>query len=75
MCQIANGAAEAYFEFGIHIWDMAAGMLIVQESGGVVLDPSGAELNLLSRRLLCAANIDVAKALIPLLKSINYEHD
>ena len=34
---------------GIHCWDMAAGALIVSEAGGVVLDPSGGEFDLMSR--------------------------
>ena len=34
---------------GIHCWDMAAGALIVSEAGGVVLDPSGGEFDLMAR--------------------------
>lgn len=41
MCHVASGAADAYFEFGIHCWDMAAGDLIVREAHGVVLDTQG----------------------------------
>ena len=37
MCTVASGRADAYWEFGIHAWDMAAGDLIVREAGGVVL--------------------------------------
>jgi len=37
MCAVACGRADAYWEFGIHAWDMAAGDLIVREAGGVVL--------------------------------------
>ena len=28
-------------EYGIHIWDFVAGMLIAQEAGAVIKDPSG----------------------------------
>ncbi|KAJ8929002.1 hypothetical protein NQ314_018361 [Rhamnusium bicolor] len=41
MAMVACGAADAYFEFGIHIWDIAAGELIVKEAGGIIMDPSG----------------------------------
>ena len=41
MCAIAKGNHQAYFEHGIHVWDIAAAALIVEEAGGVVLDPSG----------------------------------
>ena len=37
---------------GIHCWDMAAGALIVSEAGGVVLDPSGGEFDLMSCDIL-----------------------
>ena len=41
MCQVARGCEEVYMEHGIHVWDIAAGKLIVEEAGGVVVDPSG----------------------------------
>ena len=41
MCFVAAGQLDAHFTFGIHIWDMAAGDLIVREAGGIVCDTSG----------------------------------
>ena len=41
MCHVAMGGADAYFEMGMHCWDVAAGALIVTEAGGVVGDLSG----------------------------------
>ncbi|MBN3302615.1 IMPA1 monophosphatase, partial [Amia calva] len=41
MCMVASGAAEAFFEIGIHCWDIAAGAAIVREAGGVVFDVDG----------------------------------
>ena len=41
MCFVAAGHLDAHFTFGIHIWDMAAGDLIVREAGGIVCDTSG----------------------------------
>lgn len=41
MAHVALGGVDAYFEFHIHAWDMAAGDLLVREAGGVVLDPAG----------------------------------
>jgi len=37
MCTVASGRADAFWEFGIHAWDIAAGDLIVREAGGVAL--------------------------------------
>lgn len=64
MAMVAMGAADAYFEFGIHIWDIAAGELIVTEAGGVVMDPSGGPVDRFSRRVLCASSKELAEQLI-----------
>ena len=30
-------------DYGLHSWDIAAGVLLVEEAGGVVLDPTNCE--------------------------------
>lgn len=35
-CQVANGEQDAYIVFTVNPWDVAAGMLLVQEAGGKV---------------------------------------
>ncbi|KAK9880709.1 hypothetical protein WA026_013035 [Henosepilachna vigintioctopunctata] len=56
MAMVALGGADAYFEFGTHIWDIAAGELIVTEAGGVIMDPSGGTIDRFSRRMLVASS-------------------
>jgi fructose-1,6-bisphosphatase/inositol monophosphatase family enzyme len=41
IASVASGGCDAYFEFGLHAWDMAAGDLIVREAGGAVIDTNG----------------------------------
>ncbi|MGO0576806.1 inositol monophosphatase family protein [Ornithinimicrobium panacihumi] len=36
LCHVAAGRVDAYYEDGCHVWDLAAGVLIVTEAGGVV---------------------------------------
>lgn len=60
---VALGAADAYFECGIHIWDIAAGELLIKEAGGVVIDPAGGQLDRMSRRMLCASSQALAEQL------------
>ena len=43
---IACGRADAYFEFKLNPWDVAAGWLLVEEAGGKVTDFSGKPLSL-----------------------------
>ncbi|KAM9321720.1 inositol monophosphatase 1-like [Pholidichthys leucotaenia] len=63
MCMVASGCVEAYYEIGIHVWDMAAGSLIVTEAGGVLMDVGGGEVDLMSRRIIAANNKDIANRL------------
>lgn len=41
LCSVACGRFDAFWEFGLSSWDTAAGMLLVQEAGGVVTDLAG----------------------------------
>ncbi|KAA0193767.1 hypothetical protein HAZT_HAZT006101 [Hyalella azteca] len=53
MCHVAQGAAEVYYEIGIHAWDTAAASLIVREAGGVVMDMTGALTFFFASTILC----------------------
>ncbi|XP_067001859.2 inositol monophosphatase 1 [Anabrus simplex] len=75
MAMVAMGAADAYFEYGIHAWDIAAGDLIVREAGGVVMDPAGGPLDLMSRRMLCAGTDQLAEKLTATVKQLYLERD
>jgi myo-inositol-1(or 4)-monophosphatase len=41
LCSVACGRFEAFWEFNLHSWDTAAGVLLVEEAGGRVTDMSG----------------------------------
>jgi myo-inositol-1(or 4)-monophosphatase len=34
LCYVASGRLEGYYELGIWPWDLAAGILILEEAGG-----------------------------------------
>ncbi|MDT8405677.1 MAG: inositol monophosphatase family protein [Methylococcales bacterium] len=38
LCYVACGRMDAFWELGLKAWDMAAGVLMIQEAGGVVTD-------------------------------------
>jgi myo-inositol-1(or 4)-monophosphatase len=38
MAYVACGRLDAYWEIGVKEWDIAAGVLLVQEAGGVATD-------------------------------------
>ena len=43
LCLVARGAYDAYWEFGLAPYDVAAGAVIVREAGGVVTDIAGGD--------------------------------
>lgn len=43
LCLVARGAYDAYWEFGLAPYDVAAGAVIVREAGGVVSDVDGGD--------------------------------
>jgi len=43
LCYVACGRFDAFFEYNLQPWDVAAGTLIVKEAGGTVCDFSGKE--------------------------------
>uniref|UniRef100_A0A2I3N103 Inositol-1-monophosphatase n=1 Tax=Papio anubis TaxID=9555 RepID=A0A2I3N103_PAPAN len=44
LCHLASGAADAYYQFGLHCWDLAAATVIIREAGGIVIDTSACRL-------------------------------
>lgn len=64
---VANGRLTAYWTPDECAWDIAAGVLIVQEAGGKVTDLQGNEYNLRTRSLL-ASNEKVHDDLLQLLQ-------
>jgi myo-inositol-1(or 4)-monophosphatase len=68
LAYVACGRADAYFEAGVKPWDIAAGALMVRESGGRISDFRGRttgpmDARGVAPRTLLAGNIKVADAL------------
>lgn len=62
----AAGRFDAYWERNIKPWDMAAGIVIVREAGGLVTDASGGD-QMLDSGMCIAGNKDILKHLTPLI--------
>lgn len=60
LAQVARGAIDLYMEMGLHVWDMAAGVIIIREAGGTVIDPDGSEFELMHRRILATSSEQIA---------------
>lgn len=67
MCYVARGVFDIYYEAGVHSWDIAAGSLIVEESGGYVMDMYDEPFSLSLRRI-AAGNEELVKEFNKILK-------
>jgi myo-inositol-1(or 4)-monophosphatase len=54
LAYVAAGRLEAFYEYNLKAWDLAAGSLIVQEAGGKVTDFSGGENYIFGKELLAS---------------------
>lgn len=63
LAYVACGRIEAYFERNLKIWDYAAGMLLVRESGGQVTDYRGNDADTEMISNITAANLKINSVL------------
>jgi myo-inositol-1(or 4)-monophosphatase len=71
LCYVAAGRLDAYYEKGLHAWDVAAGSLILKEAGGRITDYRGREVDLEGREVVASNGL-----LHPvLLEAIGADHD
>lgn len=52
LAYVASGRLDAYWEFGLNPWDMAAGILLVEEAGGRCADMRGGPRHLRGKHIL-----------------------
>jgi myo-inositol-1(or 4)-monophosphatase len=69
LAYVACGRMEAFWEFNLNPWDTAAGILLVEEAGGMVTDFSGNYRKLDSREIL-ASNQHVHGELLGLFEDL-----
>jgi len=57
MCYVASGRMEAYYEFNIQLWDIAAGVIILTEAGGKATNFDGKTNFVHTRTMIAAGHI------------------
>jgi myo-inositol-1(or 4)-monophosphatase len=75
MMYCAQGSTDAYIEYGLHSWDICAGVVIYEEAGGKLFDPTGKPFNLMSRKILCASTESLAKEISSLFTHAEFEDE
>jgi len=56
LAYVACGRFEAFFEYGLNPWDVAAGIILIREAGGVVSDFAGNRMNVTGSDIVAANN-------------------
>jgi myo-inositol-1(or 4)-monophosphatase len=66
LCQLAAGRLDAMWEWHLRPWDLAAGVLLIQEAKGTVTSVNGSPFDLFSGQLL-ATNTNLHRAFVDML--------
>jgi len=66
LCYVASGRFDLCWSYSTKVWDVAAGVLLIREAGGVVTSPTGGEFVLEQAHFLAAANEPLSRRLIDL---------
>jgi myo-inositol-1(or 4)-monophosphatase len=67
LCYVASGRFDGFWEEGLHPWDTAAGMIIVEEAGGLITTYDGGKYTPFEKTIV-AANPSIHQTLVRAIK-------
>ena len=68
---VAGGRTDIYFNYNLKPWDIAAGILLVEESGGIATDRKGQKANLFSEGII-VSNKTLHKSFLEITHNMNW---
>jgi len=71
LAYVACGRFDAFFEYSLNIWDVAAGLLLVEEAGGRISDFRGSKDDLTGKEVL-ACSPDVYEDCLSIVQDAFY---
>lgn len=72
MAYVACGRLQGYVQSGVNAWDVAAGIVIIEESGGKVTDFQGNEIDVGEKNIeVIAGNLDIHRDLFEIMERVN----
>jgi myo-inositol-1(or 4)-monophosphatase len=69
ICWTACGRFDAFWEYNLNPWDVAAGYLILKEAGGIVTDFDGNEFSVYQKEIL-ASNGKIHSAMLEIIQDV-----
>ena len=73
LAYVACGRFDGFWEMNLHAWDLAPGILLVREAGGLAADFDGGD-GMLESGEICAANAALQPALLRILAEVRGDH-
>lgn len=74
LCYIGAGRLDSYWATSVSAWDVAAGVLIVREAGGIVTDIAGTPLDIERPELVAASSPELHAEVMQILRQAAAEH-
>jgi myo-inositol-1(or 4)-monophosphatase len=74
LCNVACGRLDAYWATSVAIWDVAAGLLIVQQAGGTACALDGSPLGLDRPEMIASASPALQRELVEVLARADRAH-
>jgi len=72
LCYVAEGKYEGFYEINLKPWDVSAGILIVQEAGGIISNEYGNDYDLFEDKCIVASNGIIHNEMVEIVsKKIN----
>ncbi len=68
---VATGRTDLYFNYNLKPWDIAAGILLIEESGGIATDRKGQKANLFSEGIL-VSNTTLHRTFLEITHNMNW---
>jgi len=57
LCHVASGKVDGFWEYNLHPWDSAAGILIAKEAGATVSKMDGSDYSIFDSELLVSNSL------------------
>ena len=67
LAYVACGRFDGFFEYNLNAWDVAAGIVLVREAGGEVVDFKGNDQSIINREIL-ATNGNITKEMLQIIE-------
>jgi myo-inositol-1(or 4)-monophosphatase len=73
LCFVACGIIDAYQVDDLQPWDIAAGALIIREAGGIVMDTSGGDYDIMKPNVITACTPALAATVLEIVREVQAE--